>query len=186
MWKLSGKFWRKRVRSIFCSVPSELFPGFVLTSSFNLTVWKPLDSSVSSCTRVSPGSEITTTLTRRIRSTRGSGGSPLRTPTSPTCTASAATAAAWAARPASTRPPRPSPTPPCPSTCEWTENEHVWFLNFTFPPTSDSSLLSFLRNHTALFGGNPRYENVPLIGRGSPPPSVRWVPEAKSFLWRHV
>lgn len=23
-----------------------------------------------------------------------------------------------------------------------------------------------------LFGGNPRYENVPLIGRGSPPPSV--------------
>ncbi|XP_072312589.1 protein tweety homolog 2 isoform X2 [Eucyclogobius newberryi] len=26
-------------------------------------------------------------------------------------------------------------------------------------------------NHTALFGGTPRYENVPLIGRGSPPPS---------------
>ncbi|KAM6951837.1 protein tweety homolog 2 isoform 2-T2 [Aplochiton taeniatus] len=26
-------------------------------------------------------------------------------------------------------------------------------------------------NQTALFGGNPRYENVPLIGRGSPPPS---------------
>lgn len=25
-----------------------------------------------------------------------------------------------------------------------------------------------------LFGGNPRYENVPLIGRGSPPPSVGW------------
>lgn len=24
-----------------------------------------------------------------------------------------------------------------------------------------------------LFAGNPRYENVPLIGRGSPPPSVR-------------
>lgn len=23
-----------------------------------------------------------------------------------------------------------------------------------------------------LFAGNPRYENVPLIGRGSPPPSV--------------
>lgn len=41
---------------------------------------------------------------------------------------------------------------------------------------------SFLRNQTALFGGNPRYENVPLIGRGSPPPSVRWVPEAKTFL----
>uniref|UniRef100_A0AAY5K7J0 Protein tweety homolog n=1 Tax=Esox lucius TaxID=8010 RepID=A0AAY5K7J0_ESOLU len=26
-------------------------------------------------------------------------------------------------------------------------------------------------NQAALFGGNPRYENVPLIGRGSPPPS---------------
>ncbi|CAG06591.1 unnamed protein product [Tetraodon nigroviridis] len=26
-------------------------------------------------------------------------------------------------------------------------------------------------NQTALFGGTPRYENVPLIGRGSPPPS---------------
>lgn len=26
-----------------------------------------------------------------------------------------------------------------------------------------------------LFAGNPRYENVPLIGRGSPPPSVRQV-----------
>lgn len=46
-------------------------------------------------------------------------------------------------------------------------------------------LIFFCRNHTALFGGNPRYENVPLIGRGSPPPSVRWVPEAKSFLWCH-
>ncbi len=46
-------------------------------------------------------------------------------------------------------------------------------------------LSSFHRNQTALFGGNPRYENVPLIGRGSPPPSVRWVPGAKSFLWCH-
>ncbi|KAI5619227.1 protein tweety-like 2-like isoform X1, partial [Silurus asotus] len=27
-------------------------------------------------------------------------------------------------------------------------------------------------NQSMLFGGNPRYENVPLIGRGSPPPSV--------------
>uniref|UniRef100_A0A8C6DU78 Protein tweety homolog n=1 Tax=Moschus moschiferus TaxID=68415 RepID=A0A8C6DU78_MOSMO len=27
------------------------------------------------------------------------------------------------------------------------------------------------RNQAALFGGNPRYENVPLIGRGSPPPT---------------
>ncbi|XP_051244761.1 protein tweety homolog 2-like isoform X2 [Dicentrarchus labrax] len=27
------------------------------------------------------------------------------------------------------------------------------------------------RNQSMLFGGSPRYENVPLIGRGSPPPS---------------
>ncbi|KAL2297832.1 hypothetical protein Nmel_016397 [Mimus melanotis] len=27
------------------------------------------------------------------------------------------------------------------------------------------------RNQAVLFGGNPRYENVPLIGRGSPPPT---------------
>ncbi|XP_008939224.1 PREDICTED: protein tweety homolog 2-like, partial [Merops nubicus] len=26
-------------------------------------------------------------------------------------------------------------------------------------------------NQAVLFGGNPRYENVPLIGRGSPPPT---------------
>lgn len=32
--------------------------------------------------------------------------------------------------------------------------------------------ISEYMNQTALFGGNPRYENVPLIGRGSPPPSV--------------
>uniref|UniRef100_UPI003AAE7882 protein tweety homolog 2 isoform X2 n=1 Tax=Centroberyx gerrardi TaxID=166262 RepID=UPI003AAE7882 len=31
--------------------------------------------------------------------------------------------------------------------------------------------MSEYMNQTALFGGNPRYENVPLIGRGSPPPS---------------
>lgn len=29
-----------------------------------------------------------------------------------------------------------------------------------------------------LFGGNPRYENMPLIGRGSPPPTVPWAPAA--------
>lgn len=28
-----------------------------------------------------------------------------------------------------------------------------------------------------LFGGNPRYENMPLIGRGSPPPTVPWAPK---------
>src|SRR4029434_8462769 len=48
---------------------------------------------------------------------------------------------------------------------------------------SASIFLSALRNQTVLFGGaNPRYENVPLIGRGSPPPSVRWVPENMSSL----
>lgn len=35
------------------------------------------------------------------------------------------------------------------------------------------------RNQAVLFGGNPRYENVPLIGRGSPPPTVRWENEDK-------
>lgn len=28
-----------------------------------------------------------------------------------------------------------------------------------------------------LFGGNPRYENTPLIGRGSPPPTVTGLPQ---------
>uniref|UniRef100_A0A8C5CQI6 Protein tweety homolog n=1 Tax=Gadus morhua TaxID=8049 RepID=A0A8C5CQI6_GADMO len=32
-------------------------------------------------------------------------------------------------------------------------------------------------NQSMLFGGNPRYENVPLIGRGSPPPSVGLPPQ---------
>nr|XP_033817812.1 protein tweety homolog 2 isoform X2 [Geotrypetes seraphini] len=38
-------------------------------------------------------------------------------------------------------------------------------------------------NQAVLFGGNPRYENVPLIGRGSPPPTVCWAPSStKSIL----
>uniref|UniRef100_A0A665VPV6 Protein tweety homolog n=1 Tax=Echeneis naucrates TaxID=173247 RepID=A0A665VPV6_ECHNA len=49
-------------------------------------------------------------------------------------------------------------------------------------PAVSNAPMSEYMNQTALFGGNPRYENVPLIGRGSPPPSVRWVPEAKSSL----
>ncbi|XP_037399814.1 protein tweety homolog 2 isoform X4 [Pygocentrus nattereri] len=36
--------------------------------------------------------------------------------------------------------------------------------------TSNAPVNEYM-NQTALFGGNPRYENVPLIGRGSPPPS---------------
>ncbi|KAK5598873.1 Protein tweety 2-like [Crenichthys baileyi] len=38
-------------------------------------------------------------------------------------------------------------------------------------PTVSNHPMSEYMNQTALFGGNPRYENVPLIGRGSPPPS---------------
>lgn len=38
------------------------------------------------------------------------------------------------------------------------------------------SSLSTPRNQAVLFGGNPRYENVPLIGRGSPPPTVSGAP----------
>ncbi|KAG7222262.1 hypothetical protein INR49_027266, partial [Caranx melampygus] len=49
-------------------------------------------------------------------------------------------------------------------------------------PAVSNAPMSEYMNQTALFGGNPRYENVPLIGRGSPPPSVRWVLEAKSSL----
>uniref|UniRef100_A0A8C1XDY8 Protein tweety homolog n=1 Tax=Cyprinus carpio TaxID=7962 RepID=A0A8C1XDY8_CYPCA len=37
------------------------------------------------------------------------------------------------------------------------------------PPTQ--AVTNAPLNQSALFGGNPRYENVPLIGRGSPPPS---------------
>uniref|UniRef100_A0A665VQC2 Protein tweety homolog n=1 Tax=Echeneis naucrates TaxID=173247 RepID=A0A665VQC2_ECHNA len=39
-------------------------------------------------------------------------------------------------------------------------------------PAVSNAPMSEYMNQTALFGGNPRYENVPLIGRGSPPPSV--------------
>ncbi|XP_061911181.1 protein tweety homolog 2-like isoform X1 [Entelurus aequoreus] len=39
------------------------------------------------------------------------------------------------------------------------------------PPLSNPPMGDYM-NQTALFGGNPRYENVPLIGRGSPPPSI--------------
>uniref|UniRef100_A0A3Q3A4N0 Protein tweety homolog n=1 Tax=Kryptolebias marmoratus TaxID=37003 RepID=A0A3Q3A4N0_KRYMA len=38
------------------------------------------------------------------------------------------------------------------------------------PAVSNAPMPEYM-NQTALFGGNPRYENVPLIGRGSPPPS---------------
>ncbi|XP_028675897.1 protein tweety homolog 2 [Erpetoichthys calabaricus] len=41
------------------------------------------------------------------------------------------------------------------------------------PPaqTVSNAPVSEYMNQSILFGGNPRYENVPLIGRGSPPPS---------------
>uniref|UniRef100_A0AAR2JL87 Protein tweety homolog n=1 Tax=Pygocentrus nattereri TaxID=42514 RepID=A0AAR2JL87_PYGNA len=50
--------------------------------------------------------------------------------------------------------------------------------------TSNAPVNEYM-NQTALFGGNPRYENVPLIGRGSPPPSVRWFPEEAPFNPSH-
>ncbi|XP_051530837.1 protein tweety homolog 2-like isoform X2 [Myxocyprinus asiaticus] len=42
------------------------------------------------------------------------------------------------------------------------------------PPTQTvtNAPLSEYMNQSVLFGGNPRFENVPLIGRGSPPPSL--------------
>ncbi|XP_053269837.1 protein tweety homolog 2 isoform X3 [Pleuronectes platessa] len=38
-------------------------------------------------------------------------------------------------------------------------------------PAVSTAPMSEYMNQAALFGGNPRYENAPLIGRGSPPPS---------------
>ncbi|XP_017499493.2 protein tweety homolog 2 isoform X2 [Manis javanica] len=42
------------------------------------------------------------------------------------------------------------------------------------PPaqTISNAPVSEYMNQAVLFGGNPRYENVPLIGRGSPPPTI--------------
>ena len=48
-----------------------------------------------------------------------------------------------------------------------TVSQHIWVISLTTFPLCH-------RNQSMLFGGSPRYENVPLIGRGSPPPSVRW------------
>ncbi|GAB1297028.1 Protein tweety homolog 2 [Apodemus speciosus] len=39
------------------------------------------------------------------------------------------------------------------------------------PPAQTISNAPVSENQAVLFGGNPRYENVPLIGRGSPPPT---------------
>ncbi|KAF6097974.1 tweety family member 2 [Phyllostomus discolor] len=46
------------------------------------------------------------------------------------------------------------------------------------PPaqTVSNAPVSEYMNQAVLFGGNPRYENTPLIGRGSPPPTVTWAP----------
>ncbi|XP_057215030.1 protein tweety homolog 2 isoform X2 [Triplophysa rosa] len=53
------------------------------------------------------------------------------------------------------------------------------------PPTQTQTVsnapVSEYMNQTALFGGNPRYENVPLIGRGSPPPSLYSQPYRNSY-----
>ncbi|XP_058708023.1 protein tweety homolog 2 isoform X1 [Poecile atricapillus] len=55
------------------------------------------------------------------------------------------------------------------------------------PPaqTVSNAPVSEYMNQAVLFGGNPRYENVPLIGRGSPPPTVEaWIPSHRSGSWR--
>lgn len=39
------------------------------------------------------------------------------------------------------------------------------------PSAANAAPSAEYMNQSMLFGGNPRYENVPLIGRGSPPPS---------------
>ncbi|XP_072567990.1 protein tweety homolog 2 isoform X3 [Paramormyrops kingsleyae] len=51
------------------------------------------------------------------------------------------------------------------------------------PPTQAASNapVSEYMNQSVLFGGNPRYENVPLIGRGSPPPSVYFQPFRNAY-----
>ncbi|XP_072339536.1 protein tweety homolog 2 [Scyliorhinus torazame] len=43
--------------------------------------------------------------------------------------------------------------------------------NTTTTETATTAPAPEYMNNTVLFGGNPRYENVPLIGRNSPPPS---------------
>ncbi|XP_041073146.1 protein tweety homolog 2-like isoform X1 [Carcharodon carcharias] len=43
--------------------------------------------------------------------------------------------------------------------------------NTTTTQTATAAPAPEYMNNTVLFGGNPRYENVPLIGRNSPPPS---------------
>ncbi|XP_074703237.1 protein tweety homolog 2 isoform X2 [Strix aluco] len=54
------------------------------------------------------------------------------------------------------------------------------------PPaqTISNAPVSEYMNQAVLFGGNPRYENVPLIGRGSPPPTlpIKILPEHASHL----
>ncbi|XP_069728354.1 protein tweety homolog 2 isoform X3 [Phaenicophaeus curvirostris] len=54
------------------------------------------------------------------------------------------------------------------------------------PPaqTISNAPVSEYMNQAVLFGGNPRYENVPLIGRGSPPPTlpIKILPEHASHV----
>ncbi|XP_071778957.1 protein tweety homolog 2-like [Centroberyx gerrardi] len=53
-------------------------------------------------------------------------------------------------------------------------NSSLGSQNSLHPPLQSAANVipsSEYMNQSILFGGNPRYENVPLIGRGSPPPS---------------
>ncbi|XP_065118482.2 protein tweety homolog 2 isoform X2 [Paramisgurnus dabryanus] len=51
------------------------------------------------------------------------------------------------------------------------------------PPTQavSNAPVSEHMGQSVLFGGNPRFENVPLIGRGSPPPSLYSQPYRNSY-----
>lgn len=79
-----------------------------------------------------PGTESTTTLTRRTRSTPKPGGHPT-TPGGPTSTVSAASPAASTARPATSRPTTSPPPTSCrlPNTCKTTLKTCV-FCSFLF------------------------------------------------------
>ncbi|XP_009281790.1 PREDICTED: protein tweety homolog 2 [Aptenodytes forsteri] len=56
------------------------------------------------------------------------------------------------------------------------------------PPaqTISNAPVSEYMNQAVLFGGNPRYENVPLIGRGSPPPTVHMRATYLSVTDEHI
>uniref|UniRef100_A0A8C9NIS7 Protein tweety homolog n=1 Tax=Serinus canaria TaxID=9135 RepID=A0A8C9NIS7_SERCA len=65
------------------------------------------------------------------------------------------------------------PRPPNQASVGISTDPCIYFgaLNLTAAQTVSNAPVSEYMNQAVLFGGNPRYENVPLIGRGSPPPT---------------